>query len=204
MVGRFVNVIASRFVVVISRTEHRARNPAQVFAMLNLPPPPRDIEEGNQVEMMEMQEQRDGYPSVFENEEDPSAQKPLLAMSSKDFEPPAPSFNCNAECAACVKFRSVNLTWGEKLFLWIEFFQLFAVIYIAAQSWPFPSQWQSRVSWTLFFNLDFPAFFFDSTFDYLYMLAFGLFPFALLISGLIAVCVIRCTVGACWMMFMFC
>lgn len=54
-----------------------------------------------------------------------------------------------------MKFLPSRLFWIEKLTALVDFFQLFAILWITSQPWPWPTIWVSWTQWTVAFNLDF-------------------------------------------------
>ncbi|CAN0006235.1 unnamed protein product, partial [Ectocarpus fasciculatus] len=51
--------------------------------------------------------------------------------------------------------RLVSLRWIEKLWLCVDFGQLYALLWVAAQPWPWPYLWIDWTAWTVWANLDY-------------------------------------------------
>lgn len=51
--------------------------------------------------------------------------------------------------------QGVSLRWLEKVWLCVDFGQLYALLWVAAQPWPWPYLWINWTSWTVWMNLDY-------------------------------------------------
>jgi len=120
--------------------------------------------------------------------------KPLLRFHDSVRRDTTP-FNMKDECYACWNYRSVNLFWFEKGYLLLQFAQLYGVLWWCGQDWGFPSQWQSRLWFTVLFNVDIAVYMSDPSFSLYYLLAWCALPLLILGVGFVHVMIIRITVG---------
>lgn len=100
-----------------------------------------------------------------------------------------------AQTDFCAKHPSVSKFWSEKLFIVLDYLQIFGIISAISTPWPWPYAWTSWTSWVMALNLDFTVLIGDYSWGLAYMILWTLVPFLLLVVLLLTLLLARLLSG---------